>query len=45
MTQDQKDNTVCPECGSDDIEFNEYNDGRCDRREARCCDCTWEIAY
>ena len=45
MNDFQKSVTICPECGSSDIEFVEYNDGRCDRREAKCCDCEWEIEY
>ncbi len=32
--------TECPHCGNmDDIERNEYNDGRCERLSVTCCAC------
>lgn len=33
----------CPDCGSEDIDFKVYEDGRCERREVFCCDCDWKI--
>ena len=33
----------CPECGSHDLEINEFNCGRADHRVAQCCDCDWSI--
>ena len=43
MTYDIRVTDCCPECGSDDLESKEYNDGRIDRQEVYCCECDWMI--
>lgn len=33
----------CPECGENDFDVREYNDGRTKRVEIVCVTCGWEV--